>query len=176
MAAVPRTSKTWGGKVFVSTVKATFGLAFSAETFGACGTVHSTNSAPFQWKPIGIARGNPSGPTYANRAGIFDCINSCANGSLSTRATSCCCIITSSRRYSMRQAYEVGFSIPVDSKNKGAWPPVKLRRITAMPFLVTGEKDKKFKLHFLTGFLIRQRSPSLDVLSSSDKVHSLDFY
>jgi hypothetical protein len=44
-----------------------------------------------------------------------------------------------------------------------------------MPFLVTGEKDKKFKLHFLTGFLIRQRSPSLDVLSSSDKVHSLDF-
>jgi hypothetical protein len=42
---------------------------------------------------------------------------------------------------------------------RGAWPPVKLRRISAMPFLVTGEKDKKFKLHFLTGFLIRQRSP-----------------
>ena len=96
MAAVPRTSKTWGGKAFVSTVNATFGFAFSADTLGASGTVHRTNSAPFQWKPIGIARGNPSGPTYANRAGILDCISSCANGSLSTRATSCFCITTAS--------------------------------------------------------------------------------
>ena len=87
-AAVPRTSKTWGGKAFVSTVKATFGFAFSADTLGASGTVQRTNSAPFQWKPIGIARGNPSGPIYANRAGILDCISSCAKGSLSTRATS----------------------------------------------------------------------------------------
>jgi hypothetical protein len=36
-------------------------------------------------------------------------------------------------------------------------------------------KDKKFKLHFLTGFLIRRPLPPLDVLSSSDKVHSVDF-
>src|SRR5438445_8191903 len=96
MAAVPRTSKTWGGKAFVSTVNATFGFAFSADTLGASGTVHRTNSAPFQWKPIGIARGNPSGPTYANRAGILDCISSCASGSPSTRVTSCGCILASS--------------------------------------------------------------------------------
>jgi hypothetical protein len=43
MAAVPRTSKTCGGKAFVSTVNATFGFVFSAETLGACGTVQSTN-------------------------------------------------------------------------------------------------------------------------------------
>ncbi len=48
-------------------------------------------------KPIGIARGNPSGPRYANRAGILDCISSCASGSLSTRVTSCGCIPASLR-------------------------------------------------------------------------------
>src|SRR4030095_1954276 len=58
---------------------------------------HSTNGLPFQWKPIGIARGNPSGPRYANRAGILDCMSSCASGSLSTRVTSCGCIVSSLR-------------------------------------------------------------------------------
>src|SRR6266403_5149208 len=43
MAAVPRTSKTCGGKAFVSTVNATFGFVFSADTLGACGSVQSTN-------------------------------------------------------------------------------------------------------------------------------------
>jgi len=72
-------------------------ICFQCRHFGGVGQVQRTNSAPFQWKPIGIARGNSSGPTYANRAGIFDCISSCANGSLRTRATSCCCIMTPSR-------------------------------------------------------------------------------
>src|SRR5678816_4612466 len=59
-AAVPRTSKTWGGNAFVPTVRVAFGFVFSAGTVGACGTVHRTNGAPVQWKPIGIARGKPS--------------------------------------------------------------------------------------------------------------------
>jgi hypothetical protein len=82
------------------------------DTLGAFGTVQSTNSAPFQWKPIGIARGNPSGPTYANRAGILDCISSCANGSLSTRATSCCCIITSLQT--------------MQAQSKWRWPAIQI--------------------------------------------------
>ena len=68
-AAVPRASKTCGGNAFVPTVRATFGFVFSAEAVGACGTGHSTNGAPVRWKPIGIARGKPSGPRYASRAG-----------------------------------------------------------------------------------------------------------
>src|SRR5262245_42069136 len=60
-------------------------------------TVQSTNSTPFQRKPIGIARGNPSGPRYANLAGILDCLSSCGNGSLSSRAISCGCTIASIR-------------------------------------------------------------------------------
>ena len=94
-AAVPRTSKTCGGNAFVPTVRATFGFVFSAEAVGACGTGHSTNGAPVRWKRIGIARGKPSGPRYASRAGMPDCVSSCATGSLSTRATSCGCTMTS---------------------------------------------------------------------------------
>src|SRR4029453_18668936 len=58
---------------------------------------------------MGIARGNPSGPRYANRAGILDCISSWASGSLSTRVTSCGCILTSlpSRLYSMYRKTQV---------------------------------------------------------------------
>jgi hypothetical protein len=56
-------SFTWLGAWTPGRSHRPLGFAFSAGTLGACGTVQSTNSAPFQWKPIGIARGNPSRPT-----------------------------------------------------------------------------------------------------------------
>src|SRR4030095_6471154 len=53
--------------------------------------------------------GNQSGPRYANRAGILDCMSSWASGSLSTRVTSCGCILTSlrSQLYSMYRKTQV---------------------------------------------------------------------
>ena len=48
MLAVPLTSKTCGGCVFVSMVSAIFGFLASAATFGALGAVHTTICAPFQ--------------------------------------------------------------------------------------------------------------------------------
>jgi hypothetical protein len=59
----------------------------------------------------------------------------------------------------MRQAYEVGFSIPVDSKNKGGVAAGEAPAHLCNAVSGNWGEDKKFKLHFLTGFLIRQRSP-----------------
>ena len=54
--AVPRTSSTWGGKVAVSMVKATVGLACTRRACTvACGGVQTTNCGPVQWNAIGIA-------------------------------------------------------------------------------------------------------------------------
>src|SRR5438105_9179507 len=44
---------------------------------------------PFQWNQIGMTRGVPSDQTYAKRAGIVDCSNSCAIGSLSKAISPC---------------------------------------------------------------------------------------
>jgi membrane protease YdiL (CAAX protease family) len=60
--ALPRTSKMWGGKSFVSIVRATLGFAFSASIFGEFVAVARTNCVPSHRNPMGIARGKPSSP------------------------------------------------------------------------------------------------------------------
>src|SRR5215212_9952046 len=68
-------------------VSATSGRASSAFTLYAVEAVQTTIRPSFQRNPIGIARGNPSVPLYAIRAGIAECSSSCESGSFITSAT-----------------------------------------------------------------------------------------
>src|SRR5215212_342335 len=68
-------------------VSATSGRASSAFTLYALEAVQTTIRPSFHRNPIGIARGNPSVPLYAIRAGIAECSSSCESGSFITSAT-----------------------------------------------------------------------------------------
>src|SRR5262249_20256130 len=89
ISAVPRICRTLCGQLLVSIVSATFGFFTKAFSLGAASGVPRTICLPFQWNQIGITRGVPSGHVYANRAGIVDCSNSFAIGSLSKAISPC---------------------------------------------------------------------------------------
>src|ERR671932_2957001 len=80
MLATPRTRRALAGGPMTSMVRATFGRSASALTFGAVGAVQTTMSVPVHQNPIGITRGNPSGPAYASRAGSGDWSRASAAG------------------------------------------------------------------------------------------------
>ncbi len=61
-------------------VSATFGFFRSAATLADFGTVAITICSPSHQNPIGIARGSPSSPVYAIRAGSGPLSNSCEYG------------------------------------------------------------------------------------------------
>ena len=85
---MPRISRTFGGKALVSIVSATFGFVRSAATLADLDAVAITIRSPSVQKPIGIARGSPSTPMYAIRAGSGPFSSCWAYGLASTAAIS----------------------------------------------------------------------------------------
>jgi len=91
-------------------VSATFGFAASAFTLYAFEAVHMTIRPSFQKNPIGIARGYPSVPLYAIRAGIAEPSNSCASGSFITALTCSWRMLISFRRAGGSKCTQAGAS------------------------------------------------------------------